>query len=81
MSALLQPTVCFTSWLHDAPCNLFEVQLEIHPGTGVVSKGWATYTYIEEIQDGILKNDVSLPLHNLVDPGDATFLTYNIEYT
>ena len=58
MPALLRPM--FTSWLHNVTCNLFEVHLGIHPGTGIVPDGWAAYATREEIQDGILQHDVEL---------------------
>ena len=51
----------------------------ISPGTHIVSDGWASYTGIENLQDGIYSHSVVIHERNFVNPQDNDIHTQNIE--
>ena len=55
------------------------IEEHILPGSHIISDGWAAYTNINLIGQGIYEHSVVVHQHNFVDPNDAEVHTQNVE--
>lgn len=72
---------CFLVEVPDRTRATLEQKIEefILPGTHIMSDGWASYGYIDEIQGGIYTHSVVIHEENFVDPDDPNVHTQNQE--
>jgi len=72
---------CFLVEVPDRSAATLEplIQRYILPGTRIISDGWAAYSNIEQIGNGIYMHDVIIHQQNFIDPYDSEIHTEAVE--